>query len=144
MTDRAARWLIGAISLAVIVVVAYLLLVHRGEAGALPGVAALPPLNACLNATSAALLTAGYVFIRGRRVGAHRACMVSALVVSTLFLVSYVTYHALAGSRPFGGQGWVRLGYFPLLVSPIVPAPVIVPLSMPTAYRALSGQLTRP
>ena len=84
MTDRAARWLIGAISLAVIVVVAYLLLVHRGEAGALPGVAALPPLNACLNATSAALLTAGYVFIRGRRVGAHRACMVSALVVSTL------------------------------------------------------------
>ena len=58
MTDRAARWLIGAISLAVIVLVAYMLLVHRREAGALPGVAALPPLNACLNATSAALLTA--------------------------------------------------------------------------------------
>jgi len=122
MTDRAARWLIGAISLAVIVVVAYLLLVHRREAGALPGVAALPPLNACLNATSAALLTAGYVFIRGRRVGAHRACMVSALVVSTLFLVSYVTYHALAGSRPFGGQGW---------------------LALTTAYRALSGNFAR-
>ncbi len=143
MTDRAARWLIGAISLAVIVVVAYLLLVHRGEAGALPWVAALPPLNACLNATSAALLTAGYVFIRGRRVGAHRACMVSALVVSTLFLVSYVTYHALAGSRPFGGQGWVRLVYFPLLVSHIVLAAVIVPLALTTAYRALSGNFAR-
>jgi len=127
----------------VIVLVAYMLLVHRREAGALPGVAALPPLNACLNATSAALLTAGYVFIRGRRVGAHRACMVSALVVSTLFLVSYVTYHALAGSRPFGGQGWVRLVYFPLLVSHIVLAAVIVPLALTTAYRALSGNFAR-
>ena len=143
MSDRAARWLIGAISLAVVVLVAYLLLVHRREARALPEVTALPLLNACLNATSAGLLTAGYLFIRRGRVGAHRACMVSALVVSTLFLVSYVTYHALAGSRPFGGQGRIRLVYFPLLVSHIVLAAAIVPLALTTAYRAVSGNFAR-
>ena len=143
MSDRAARWLIGAISLAVVALVAYLLLGHRREAGVAAGVAALPLLNACLNATSAALLTTGYLFIRRKRVSAHRACMVSALVVSSLFLVSYVTYHSLAGSQPFGGQGWLRLVYFPLLVSHVVLAAVIVPLALTTLYRALSGNFVR-
>ena len=143
MSDRAARWLIGAISLAVVVLVAYLLLGHRRESGVVPAVAALPLLNACLNATSAALLTTGYLFIRRKRVSAHRACMIAALAVSSLFLVSYVTYHSLAGSRPFGGQGWVRLVYFPLLVSHVVLAAVIVPLALTTLYRALSGNFVR-
>ena len=143
MSDRAALGLIGAISLGVVLLVAYLLLGHRPDAAIASGVAALPLLNACLNATSAALLTAGYVFIRDKRVAAHRACMVSALVASILFLVSYVTYHALAGSRPFGGQGWVRLVYFPLLVSHVVLAAVIVPLALTTLYRALSGNFVR-
>jgi putative membrane protein len=143
VSDRAVRSLIGAISLAVVTLVAYLLLGHRREAGVSPLVAALPLLNACLNATSAALLSAGYLLIRRRRVAAHRACMVSALVASTLFLVSYVTYHSFAGSRPFGGQGWVRAVYFPLLVSHIVLAAVIVPLALTTAYRALSGSFAR-
>jgi putative membrane protein len=105
--------------------------------------ASLPLVNACLNATSAALLTAGYVFIRRRRVTAHKACMVSALLVSTLFLVSYVTYHSLAGSRPFGGQGWIRAVYFPLLVSHIILAAAIVPLALITVYRALQGSFAR-
>ena len=143
MSDRAARWLIGAISLGIVALVATLLLGHRRDAAIAPGVAALPLLNACLNATSAALLTVGYVFIRDKRVAAHRACMLSALVASILFLVSYVTYHALAGSRPFGGQGWVRLVYFPLLVSHVVLAAVIVPLALTTVYRALRGDFAR-
>lgn len=143
MSDRGARAVIGLVSAAVIAVVAYLLLGDRPEAGARPAVSALPLVNACLNATSAALLTAGYVLIRRKRATAHRACMVSALVVSTLFLVSYVTYHALAGSRPFGGEGWIRLVYFPLLVSHIVLAAAIVPLVLATAYRALTGSFAR-
>src|SRR5206468_4440311 len=82
MKDRAALWLIGAISVGVVLLVAFLLLGHRRDAAIAPTVAALPLLNACLNATSAALLTAGYLFIRDKRVAAHRACMVSALVAS--------------------------------------------------------------
>ncbi|OLB00172.1 MAG: hypothetical protein AUH09_04255 [Candidatus Rokubacteria bacterium 13_2_20CM_70_12] len=124
MSDRAALRLIGAVSLGVVALVGYLLLGHRPDAGLAPGVAALPLLNACLNATSAALLTAGFLLIRRKRVTAHRACMVTALAVSILFLVSYVTYHALAGSR-------------------LVLAAVIVPLALTTAYRALSGNFAR-
>src|SRR2546426_3636566 len=127
MSDRAALRLIGAVSLGVVALVGYLLLGHRPDAGLAPGVAALPLLNACLNATSAALLTAGFLLIPRKRVTAHPACMVTALAVSILFLVSYVTYPALAGSRPFGGQGWGRRGHFPPLVSPTLLAPVILP-----------------
>ena len=68
---------IGALSLAVVLVVGYLVLGRRADHDGAPGVAAsLPLVNACLNATSAALLTAGYVFIRRRHVTAHKACMV--------------------------------------------------------------------
>jgi putative membrane protein len=141
--DRSALVVIGGVSLAVVLVVAYLLLGHtpQPEGGALA--ATLPLLNACLNATSAALLSAGWVFIRRKRVTAHKTCMVSALVVSTLFLVSYVTYHSIAGSRPFVGAGWIRLIYYPMLLSHIVLAATIVPLALTTLYRALQGNFTR-
>jgi len=141
--DRVAPLAIGVVSLAVVLVVAYLLLGHRRETGGSSAVAGLPLLNACLNATSAALLSAGWVFIRRKHVTAHKTCMVSALAVSTLFLVSYVTYHALAGSRPFEGRGWIRVVYFPLLVSHIILAAAIVPLALTTVYRALRGNFAR-
>ncbi|MGH7279118.1 MAG: DUF420 domain-containing protein [Candidatus Rokuibacteriota bacterium] len=106
-------------------------------------VSALPTVNAALNATSAVLLTVGYVFIRRRNVAAHRACMAGAFTVSALFLVSYVIYHYAAGSRPFGGQGWIRAVYFPLLISHIVLAAAIVPLALATLYRAWRGDFIR-
>ena len=65
----------------------------------------LPALNATLNATSATLLVTGYVLIRRGRVQQHRRVMIAAFVASTLFLVSYVVYHANVGSRPFPGPG---------------------------------------
>ena len=89
------------------------------------------------------LLVAGWVAIRRRRVTVHRACMLGACLVSALFLVSYVTYHYLAGSRPFGGQGWIRAVYLPILISHIVLAAAMVPLVLTTLYRALSGQFAR-
>ena len=141
--DRSALAVIGVVSLAVVLVVGYLLLGHRAAPGTRPFVAALPLLNACLNATSAALLTAGWLFIRRKQVTAHKTCMISALAVSSLFLVSYVTYHSLAGSRPFGGTGWIRLVYFPMLLSHIVLAAAIVPLALTTLYRALQGSFAR-
>ena len=141
--NRSAFLVIGTVSAAVVLVVGYLLLGHRPGPGAGAFVRALPLLNACLNATSAALLAAGWVFIRSRHVTAHKTCMISALAVSIAFLVSYVTYHSLAGSRPFAGVGWIRLVYFPLLVSHIVLAAAIVPLALTTVYRALQGNFAR-
>ena len=141
--ERFARRVIAVASVVIITVVGYLLLGPRPHGGVAPAVAALPLLNASLNATSAVLLTAGFVFIRRRLVGLHRACMVAALGVSTLFLVSYVTYHALAGSRPFGGQGWVRPVYFFVLLTHIGLAAAIVPLALTTVWRAWRADFAR-
>ncbi len=141
--DRVALPLIGLLSLVVVLVVGGLLLGHTPGHGGRADVAALPTLNAVLNGTSAVLLGAGWAFIRHRRIAAHRACMLGAFCVSVLFLVSYVTYHALAGSRPFTGQGWVRGVYFPVLVSHIVLAAAMVPFVLTTLYRALSGDFPR-
>ena len=141
MRDRVVLCVIGVVAALVVVVVGVLLLGHRPQATA--GGSALPTLNASLNGLSAVLLTAGWFCIRRRRVAAHRACMLGALAVSTLFLVSYVVYHATYGSRPFGGQGWVRWVYFPLLISHVVLAAGIVPLALVTVYRALSADVAR-
>jgi len=96
----------------------------------------LPGLNATLNSISAVLLAAGYLQIRRRRVAAHRACMLAAFAVSTAFLVSYLVYHAHAGSVPFRRQGWIRPVYFSILISHIVLAAAILPMAILTLYRA--------
>jgi putative membrane protein len=141
--DRVALPLIGVLSVVIVVIVGVLLLGHTPGRGGRTDVAALPTLNAFLNGSSAVLLAAGWVFIRRRRIAAHRACMLGAFCVSVLFLVSYVTYHALAGSRPFTGQGWVRWLYFPILISHIVLAAAMVPFVLTTLYRALGGEFAR-
>jgi uncharacterized membrane protein YozB (DUF420 family) len=102
--------------------------------------ASLPVLNATLNATSAVLLTLGFGFIRKGRVGLHRLCMGSAFVVSTLFLISYLTYHAHAGAVHFRGQGAIRGVYFAILTTHTVLAVLIVPLVLRTLYLAISSR----
>lgn len=103
----------------------------------------LPHLNACLNATSGVLLFAGFYFIRRGRVTAHLRCMTSALVVSSLFLVSYVVYHAQHGSTRFLGQGLIRPLYFTILITHTILAAVIVPLIIITFRRARRGHFSR-
>ena len=105
--------------------------------------AALPGLNAALNGTSACLLVAGFLCIRRKRVAAHKACMLSAVCTSTLFLVSYLTYHYHVGSVPFRGQGWARPVYFSILISHSILAAVILPLVLVTLARALRGRFDR-
>jgi uncharacterized membrane protein YozB (DUF420 family) len=142
VSERAVGAGIGLVSLVVIGVTAWLLLAPApGRAGA--DVRALPALNAVLNGTSAALLVAGFLLVRRRRVVAHRACMLSAFGVSTLFLVSYLVYHAQAGSVAFTGRGPIRAVYFTLLISHIVLAAAIVPLALVTLHRGLAWQVDR-
>lgn len=100
-------------------------------------VADLPAVNAALNGASALLLIAGFLAVRGRRVGLHRGLMLSALGTSILFLVSYLYYHYHAGTTRFTAEGWVRPVYFSILLSHTVLAIVIVPLVIVTLYRAL-------
>ena len=106
-------------------------------------VADLPALNATLNAIAALLLVVGYVFIRRGELRKHRACMIAAFATSALFLVSYLVYHAQVGSRPFTGQGPIRVVYFTILISHVILAAAILPLALMTLSRALRGRFDR-
>jgi uncharacterized membrane protein YozB (DUF420 family) len=101
--------------------------------------AVLPAVNAALNATSGILLLIGYILIQRRQIDAHRNCMLLAFGSSTLFLISYVTYHLHIGSKPFPGGGPIRLVYFAILISHIILAIVILPLAITTLTRGLRG-----
>jgi uncharacterized membrane protein YozB (DUF420 family) len=105
-----------------------------------------PHLNALLNATSGVFLMCGFVFILKKRVREHRFCMLSASTISALFLVSYLTHHALRtyyfglGPTRFTGAGLARPVYFTILTSHTILAAVIGPFVIATLYRALKGR----
>jgi uncharacterized membrane protein YozB (DUF420 family) len=96
----------------------------------------LPHINAVLNATSGLLLLLGYIFIRRNKRGVHHACMTAAVALSGLFLVSYLLYHAHAGSVRFQGHGLIRTFYFLILISHSTLAAVVFPMIIVTFARA--------
>jgi putative membrane protein len=95
----------------------------------------LPAVNATLNATSGCLLLAGFYFIRRGQILRHRASMIAAFITSSLFLASYLVYHAHVGSKPFPGHGPIRAMYFSILITHVLLAAVIVPLALVTLRR---------
>jgi putative membrane protein len=97
----------------------------------------LPSLNAALNLTSTILLVTAWFFIKNRRIQAHRRCMIAAFVTSALFLISYVTYHAQIGSKPFPGTGAIRIVYFSILIPHVILAAAVLPLAIITLRRGL-------
>jgi uncharacterized membrane protein YozB (DUF420 family) len=103
----------------------------------------LPALNATLNGLATICLVLGWVAIRSRRIALHRLCMLAAFATSVVFLISYLVYHYHAGSKPFTGQGALRLVYFLILITHIVLAAAIVPLALVTLSRALAGRFDR-
>ncbi|MBI1805835.1 MAG: DUF420 domain-containing protein [Ignavibacteria bacterium] len=103
----------------------------------------LPTLNALLNATSAILLVTGHHFIkRGNKV-AHKKCMIATFSVSTLFLISYLTYHYHHGTTRFMGEGFIRPVYFTILISHTILAAAIVPFAIITLRRGLRDQIEK-
>jgi putative membrane protein len=104
-------------------------------------VADLPALNATLNGVSAVLLVLGYYFVRRGRKEAHRNCMVGAVVTSTLFLASYLYYHAnVEAVTRFVNPAWFRPIYLAILLSHTILATVLLPLVLMTLYRAARGR----
>jgi uncharacterized membrane protein YozB (DUF420 family) len=102
-----------------------------------------PALNAMLNGASAVLLTTGRVLIGQKKVHLHRACMIAAVATSSIFLVSYLYYHAHVGSVHFPGQGWVRPLYFTILISHTVLAAAVVPLVLLSLNYGLRARFDR-
>src|SRR5512140_2832453 len=102
-----------------------------------------PVINACLNGTSAVLVATARAQIRRGQIATHKVLMIAAVCTSSLFLVSYLWYHAHVGSVHFQGQGWSRPVYFTILISHTFLAAAIVPLVIITLTRALRGRFER-
>ena len=100
----------------------------------------LPAVNASLNAVSGVLLVCGYTLMRLRRIRLHRAFMIAAFAMSSLFLICYLVYHAQVGSVPFPRQGFVRPLYFTILITHVVLAATVPPLAIVSMTRGLQGR----
>ncbi|MDB5252551.1 MAG: hypothetical protein JWP27_1720 [Flaviaesturariibacter sp.] len=100
-------------------------------------------VNAIINSLVAILLIAGIITARRGQHGVHSRIMLTAMVLSVLFLVSYICHHLFAGETKFGGHGPIRAIYFVILGTHIILAAIILPFILFTAYRALIGENAR-
>ena len=100
-------------------------------------------LNAFLNLLSVLLLLLGFIQIKKQNRVLHEKFMWSALVSSTLFLVSYLIYHYRAGSVPYPYQDWTRTLYFIVLIPHIILAAVMTPFVIAAVYFAVRGRFDK-
>ena len=101
----------------------------------------LAQINAILNTFAAVSLVLGFLFIRQQKVTAHRACMVTAFVLSILFLVSYLTRFYLTGTHRYPGTGWDRTVYLIILGSHTPLAALVPFLAIRTIYLAIKDRI---
>lgn len=137
--DKLANIVVGVVSIIVFLAVVAL---KNIELGAAPGfdIHIFAHINAVINSIVSILLISGLVAIKSRRLELHKRIMMSAIIFSVLFLLSYICHHLLAGDTKFGGEGWVRPLYFFILITHIILAAVILPFILFTSYRALIAE----
>jgi len=97
-------------------------------------------INAIINSTVSVLLLAGLIAVKNKKYILHKKIMLSAMILSSLFLISYICHHLLTAETTFGGEGTIRYIYFFILGTHIVLAAIILPFILYTAYRALIGE----
>lgn len=140
--DKLANWLIGIVSIVVFIVVVLLGRIEwKVDLGFDPHVFAR--VNAVVNSLVAVLLLAGLIAIKQRKYVLHKQLMFAAMILSIVFLVSYICHHLFAGDTKFGGEGAIRYFYFIILISHIFLATIILPFILFTAYRALVSEFPR-
>ena len=100
----------------------------------------LPTLNAILNTIAACFLISGYVAIKKKNEVLHKKLMISALVVSAMFLTSYLIYHYHVPSKKFPDLGWIKTVYLFILVPHIILAAVMVPMILKTFWHAFRDE----
>jgi len=151
--DRLANWLIGIFSIVVFIVVVVLgkfkLDVELGF-----DVHIFATINAFVNATIAVVLVAALVAVKSKNYELHKKFMMTALVLSILFLLSYIAHHLLAGEAKYGdanhdgmvdeaeklAAGAMRIVYLVILITHIILAAIILPFILFTAYRGLTSE----
>lgn len=139
--DKKAGWLIGIFSFVVFAVVISLgriqLQVNIGF-----DVHIFATINAVVNSIIAVTLVAALIAVKNKKFMLHKKLMFAALILSILFLVSYIAHHLLAGETKFGGVGTIKTIYYFVLITHIILAAVILPFILFTAYRGLTAEFT--
>lgn len=151
--DKTAKWLIGIFSVIVFTAVVVL---GKFRLELDPGfnVHIFATINAFINSAIALLLVAALVAVKNGKYRLHKRLMTTALILSVLFLVSYIAHHLLAGEAKFGDSNHdglvseeekllvdnVRIVYYFILATHIFLAAIILPFILFTAYRALTAE----
>ena len=140
------RGLIIALSLVVPLLVAILYIIPKPE-NITPGVRnyldLLPRFNAIINGSTFIILLLALRAIKNKNVDLHRKLMTTALILSVLFLLSYVTYHITSESTFFGGEGMIKYFYFFVLISHILLSAIIIPLVLISYVQALAERFDK-
>lgn len=103
----------------------------------------LPFFHAILNGSTAVLLLTGFILIKNKKTNAHKLSMMSAFVLSSVFLISYVTSKLTNDPVPFGGEGFIRIIYFFILITHIILSVAVLPLALFSIYRGITGELDK-
>ena len=139
--DKTAKWFIGIFSVVVFMVIIILsrikLKVNLGF-----DVHIFAAINAGINTVVAILLITALIAVKRKKYLLHKKLMITALMLSVVFLISYITHHLLAGDTKFGGEGIIKIIYLIILFTHIFLAAVILPFILFTAYRALVAEYT--
>jgi putative membrane protein len=140
-SDRTFFTFNALLSTVAVAFIAFILL--RGHSAVGSELSFMPALNACFNALSALCLVLGYVAIRRRKIAVHRLLMVTAFACSSLFLIGYLSYHAVHGDTKFTGVGAIRSVYFAILISHVLFSISVVPLALTSFYFAFTRSFVR-
>lgn len=134
----------AVVSTAALLLLGWLLLIRRGADGSgAADLQFLPAVNASLNAAAAILLLGGWVAIHRGSMRAHRLLMVAAFAASSLFLVSYLAYHAVHGDTRYAGTGGMRTVYLTVLATHVLLSTTVVPLALTAFWFALRREFRR-
>lgn len=135
-------WVVG-LSIAINAIVVALLFIPKFEPQSGFDVTILPLLNAVLNSFTFVFLLAALYMILKKNVKWHKRFIFAAFTSTALFLVSYLTYHSMASSTSYGGEGILQTIYYFILITHIVLAAVIVPLALLTLARGLTMKVEK-
>jgi putative membrane protein len=141
LKDRTTLVLIIVISVVIPALVTLLFFIPKIDVGS--NLTFLPALNAVINSATTVVLISAFLAIKNRNIELHKKLMLTALGLSVLFLLSYVTYHSTSEPTKFGGEGAIKGVYYFVLLTHIVLAVVIVPLVLMSFTRAFAEKFDK-
>jgi putative membrane protein len=137
--------LIWSLSVIAVVIILGINYIPRSTTGTIAGMqlTVLPLLNAILNGFAFIFLVFALVMIKKKNIKAHRNFILAAFTATILFLISYLTYHAMAGSTSFGGEGMMKMTYYFVLITHVILSTALLPLSLFTLAKGLNMEVAK-